>query len=166
MRWATSRACQCSSGLKYVCTNKALTTRNAKQSAKTLFVEENIKDFESFGFWVVGWLGVGMVGFLCLCLIVSNSHLYKYYSPYHLSLKKFARHKNKKNEKSILFNRHICTLFFIQIQQNPTSTRTMYLIKMWQIQIKFIALCKNIKNIKKIQYMGIIELNLYSSPEY
>jgi hypothetical protein len=35
IRWATSSACQCSSGLKYVCTNRELTRRIAKQIFQT-----------------------------------------------------------------------------------------------------------------------------------
>lgn len=41
MRCATSSACQCSSGLKYVCTSKEFNMRKAKQSIKTLFDEES-----------------------------------------------------------------------------------------------------------------------------
>ena len=39
MLCATSRACQCSSGLKYVCTSKEFAIRKAKQNIK-VFVDD------------------------------------------------------------------------------------------------------------------------------
>lgn len=54
MRWATSRACQCSSGLKYVCTSSELIIRVTRQRIKILG-----RDGEEFiGFLEVDFLAL------------------------------------------------------------------------------------------------------------
>lgn len=114
------------------------------------------------GFWKFWLLGCGLIGWWNGWILVSLPHCFltiTYTNIIHHIIYPWKNLQGTKTRKmkrayystetyalysSFRFSNTLKTTKYMYFSTyTHTSTRTMYLIKMWQIQIKFIDLCKN-----------------------